>query len=187
MKKAILVVVALVLVVGLVSAQDTQPKTKAGNFGWMFTLGGLSNLSAGSYMGGVGAKYYLQDDLALRGGVSFGTTSYPGYEQNPSSYGVNAGVMYNWAQAGAVVGYIGAMGSVSSAKPAQVTGTTDATTSFGIGAVSGFEWFPYNQLSFSGEYQLMFSSVKYPNTDAVTSFGLGSASGANLTLTVYVK
>jgi hypothetical protein len=187
MKKAILVVVALVLFVGLVSAQDTQPKTKAGNFGWMFTLGGLSNLGAGSYMGGVGAKYYLQDDLALRGGVSFGTTSYPGYEQNPSNYGVNAGIVYNWAQAGAVVGYIGAMGSYGSSKPAVLVGTTDAFTQFGIGGVSGFEWFPYNQLSFSGEYQLMFTSSKQGSGDAVNSFGLGSANSANLTLTVYVK
>jgi len=189
MKKAILVVMALLLVVGLAFAQDTQPKTKAGNFGWLFTLGGLSNLGAGNYMGGVGAKYYLQDDLALRGGISFGTTSVPNADQNPSSYGLNVGIVYNWAQAGAVVGYVGAQGQYLSSKPymAQGEGTTDANTTFGLGAVSGFEWFPYNQISFAGEYQLMFTSTKVGSGDAVNSFNLGSASGANLTLCVYLK
>ncbi len=187
MKKAILVVMALLLVVSFAFSQDTQPKTKSGNFAWLFSLGGLSNLSAGNYNGGVGAKYYLQDDLALRGGLSFSSASYPGYEQNPSSFGINAGLMYNWATAGAVVGYIGAQGSYTSSKEALAVGTSDAATEFGIGAVSGFEWFPYNQISFSGEYQLMFTSSKVGSGDATNHFDLASGSGAYLTLAVYLK
>jgi len=189
MKRLLLVFTALIVAANISFTQGTTPKTKEGSFGWLFTLGGLSNLGAGNYNDGVGAKYYIKDDLALRGGINFSTQSIPGSVENPQSYGINAGITYNWASEGAVVGYFGGMVGYGASKPFVGTGgeTVDATTTVSIGALSGFEWFPWNQISLGGEYQLMFTSEKSPQEDASTTFSLGSATGANLILTVYLK
>ena len=68
---------------------------------------------------------------------------------------------------------------------------------FGAAAFIGVEWFPWESISFAGEYHLGFatSSGKTESSStagsasqdspSATGFGIGSANGANLTLAVY--
>ena len=184
MKQLALLCVALIVFSGLSVAQDNN-KTQSGSLGWMFSLSGLSNLGAGNYNGGVGMKYYFQDNCALRGGVGFSKTDIPNQDNDPSSFEINGGLQYNYSSSGPVVGYFGGMVLFGSEKQ---TGQTESSTLFGIAALAGAEWFPWNSVSLGAEYQLAFTSAKAAgSSDNVTSIDIASASGANLTLTLYVK
>lgn len=71
MKKVTIVLLALFVLASLALAEDATPKSKQGDEALLFSFAGLSNLNAGSYAGGIGGKYYFQDDMALRAGLMF--------------------------------------------------------------------------------------------------------------------
>lgn len=177
MKKIAIVLVAVLLVANVVSAQDVTAKTKKGDRAWMFTLNGLDNLGAGDYMQGVGLRYYFQDMMAIRAGIGFSTASVSGASDNPMKFSLNAGLQYDYAVNGPVVAYVGGLLAFSSDNPA---GPTDATTTFGVAGVAGVEWFPWSNVSLSPEYQLAFSSMSPPGGGSSSSFTLGSAGSFGL-------
>jgi len=227
MKRLVAVLLVLALACGTVLAADTaKPITKAGSKALMFDLGGLANLSAGNYEGGLGFKFYISNGFAVRAGLGFGTSSET--TKNPStvvplpatqlsesklssmSFTIAPGIQYDLVTTNAVVAYVGAQVSFTSSNQERTgnnagmgvgftQGNSYKTSSsiFGAAAFIGVEWFPWENISFAGEYRFGFASssgkTESSSTTASasqdapssTAIGINSANGANLTLAVY--
>lgn len=56
-------------------AQTEAPTLTTGSRALLFSFGGLANLNANAFDGGVGGKYYISNDWALRGGIQFATAN----------------------------------------------------------------------------------------------------------------
>ena len=79
--KKILLPLALTTVISLSSVQDVVPSLAGGSKAVLFSFGGLAFLSAGTFDGGVGARYYLSDGFAVRAGLQFTSAS----QTNPAN------------------------------------------------------------------------------------------------------
>jgi opacity protein-like surface antigen len=196
MKRLLALLLVALFVVSVTYAGDpVVPKTKQGNKALLFTLGGLSNLGAGQYAGGIGGKYYFANNVAVRFGLGFNTRSET--EKNPisptptdqkgerdessTSFTIAPGVTYNIATTGSVVAYVGAqILFVSSSTSADGIGGSgfDADSklettsmSFGAGAILGVEWFPWDNVSFGAEYTLAFLSGSGDSESTVNGTG----------------
>jgi|GEM_PF-777382 len=188
MKRMVAVLLVLALVCGTVLAAETaKPITKAGSKALMFDLGGLANLSAGNYEGGLGFKYYISNGFAVRVGLGFGMSSET--TKNPSTvtplpanqlseselsgmtFTIAPGVQYNLVATNAVVAYVGGQVSFTSSNQERTgnnagmgvgftQGSSYKTSSsiFGAAAFVGVEWFAWENISFAGEYRFGFSS-----------------------------
>ncbi len=183
-------VLVIAMAVSFASAQEVTSigrQSKA----LLFTFNGLNNLGAGSYAGGVGAKYFLTDVTALRGGLQFASTntSTPsnvtgGTDGSNSAltYGLNAGLEYHLT-ANRVSPYVGGMLDVSStttevksvvnvAGGQQTTtknaGTSDAGLSLGLGGIAGVEFFLTKEISLAAEYQLGYGLTSHYDQTATT-------------------
>jgi opacity protein-like surface antigen len=66
---------AVVTAVSFVSAQEFATSVEQGKWAGLFSFSGLSYLGAGSYNGGIGAKFYLSNNMAIRGGLQFAHAS----------------------------------------------------------------------------------------------------------------
>ncbi len=225
MKKMMALVLVLSLVVGLAQAADTaKPVVKAGSVAMLFDLSGLANLGAGNYQGGLGMKYYIANGFSGRIGVGFNTSSTT--TKNPTtptptnqlsdskvsstSITIAPGIQYNLATSNAVVGYVGAQvafttGSTERTGNANSFGVgftkdnsyNESSTTFGVAAFIGVEWFAWDNISLAGEYRFGFSTTSgkaesktatastTADSPSQTSLGLGSANAAALTLAVY--
>jgi hypothetical protein len=73
MRKSIIICAGLLLAPALASAQSLSPNLAKGTKSLLFSFGGFSNLNAGNFDGGIGAKYYLKDKTALRVGLQLAT------------------------------------------------------------------------------------------------------------------
>jgi opacity protein-like surface antigen len=112
-------VLTVVMAVSFASAQDFTTSAAQGKWAGLFTFNGLSNLGAGDYNGGLGVKYYLANNMAIRGGIQFGTYAYVNYanpgtgqtgidgEESALQYGINGAFEYHLAT-GRVSPYVGA-------------------------------------------------------------------------------
>jgi opacity protein-like surface antigen len=124
MKKIVVVVAALSLLAAVTQAQDVVPNVSGGSKALLFSFNGLAYLGAGDFEGGLGAKYFLSSDLAVRAGLSFGTASQtiPTNPTPPSTgtdgsrsatmFGVAAGVEFHPGK-GRVSPYFGAAAQFS--------------------------------------------------------------------------
>jgi len=205
-------------------AADPKPLTYSGNKALLFDLGGLANLALGNYGGGLGVRYYIANDLALRLSLGFTTSSQTSKNtQSPlpanrvaeskltsTEFTVGPAVTYNIARTSTVVAYVGGMLSYTTASDkregnsASLAENFDAGESFrqssrtiGFAGLLGVEWWPWENISFSGEYRLGYghSSSEQESTTSAASvtvdgpttngFGLGSANSGALTLSVY--
>jgi len=200
-----LVVLVLCVAVQLSMAEDSKPMTKVGDKALLFTLGGLGNLSAGNYQGGLGFQYYFANKLALRAALGFTMSDVtvkdnvvppatPGPDQKTSTMGfpIAVGIRYNLAQSNAVVAYTGGQVSFSTTSTTvdnpnhSTTTTKNKTTStvFGVGVFFGVEWFAWNNISIGGEYQLGFSSTsgktEVTTNGTTSSFDAPSTTNFNL-------
>lgn len=224
MKRLALLLLVLLFLTSVSPAGDPKPVAYSGAKALLFDLGGLAFLAAGDYGGGLGMKYYVAPDLALRFSLGFRTSSQTDKNlQSPLPPGrvdestltntefiLAPAVTYNVAKSSTVAAYVGGMVSFNTSK-AKREGNSgslgvdydsgeshrESTTGWGIAALLGVEWFPWENVSFSGEYRLGFtsSSTETESTTSAasvtvdgpttTSFGLGSANNAALTLSVY--
>jgi hypothetical protein len=223
--KRLAVLTLVVLFLASVSfAGDPKPLTHSGAKALLFDLSGLAYLAAGNYGGGLGAKYYIAQDFALRLGFGFSTATTT--TKNPLSplpanqvaesketvtqFSVEPAVTYNVARTSTVVAYVGGMfifTSTSDKRDGNSAGLgvgynagasyRSSTTGFGVGALFGVEWFPWENFSLSAEYRLGYAhnSSETESTTTATSvttdgpstngFGLGSANSGALTLSLY--
>jgi hypothetical protein len=225
MKRLVAVLLVVALVCGTVIAAETaKPITKAGGKALMFDLGGLANLSASNYQGGLGFKYYISNGFAVRAGLGFGNssettknpaTTVPANQLSESkftsmSFTIAPGIQYDLVTANAVVAYVGAQVSFTSSNQERTgnnagmgvgftQGSSYKTSAsiFGAAAFVGVEWFPWENISFAGEYRFGFSSSSgktessstaasaSQDSPSTTAFGIASANAGSLTLAVY--
>jgi len=79
-----------------------------------------------------------------------------------TSFTIAPGVVYNLNSNENVAGYVGGevefgMGTSEDSPGGTAEGSSSTTvTTFGIGALLGAEWFPWNNVSVSGEYSIMY-------------------------------
>ncbi len=224
MKRIGYLMVVLGVCVGVAFAAEPKPVTYGGAKALLFDLGGLANLAAGNYGGGLGVKYYIAPDLALRLSVGFNSsttttknlltplppTQLAESKLTHTDFTVAPAVTYNIAKVSTVAAYVGGMfdltwsrdlrdGNSAGLAVGYTNGSSyrSSSTGWGIAAILGVEWFPWENISFSGEYRLGYnhaSSETESSTTAVSlttdgpttsGFGLGSANSGALTLSIY--
>jgi len=167
--------VVLAISFGVLSAQEVRPQTGAGSKAVLFEFSGLSNLGVAPFHGGVGLKYYLASMMALRGSIGVGyysktTKGDPGYtdeKESTTDVPIGAGLEYHVLNAKNVSMYLGGelgvgLSSASTSQSVPVGNpertTSGSTTTIGIGAILGVEYFISQSMSISGEYRLAFST-----------------------------
>lgn len=184
MKRFAILLLVLTFVASVSFAGDPKPLTRSGDKALLFDLGGLANLAAGNYGGGLGAKYYIASDLALRLSIGFTTSSQTDKNtQSPlpagrlgessrttTEFSVAPAITYNLAKTSTVVAYVGGMVSFSSGSDKREGNSgglgagfdsgeeySQSTTTFGVAGILGAEWFPWENISLSAEYHLGYS------------------------------
>lgn len=172
----------------VVRADEYKPITNAGASNLMFTFGGLSTLAAGPFLtstaGGTGSagitvfgagyRYFLANELAIRGtlGLVMNSTttksSNAGWSDATSSQTgvmIGAGIEKHMAAASAVSAHMGAllgflMGSSKNTPSHSPTGSESSSTLSGsdlaISVYAGAEWFFNSAMSLGAEYQFGF-------------------------------
>ncbi|MBN2188445.1 MAG: outer membrane beta-barrel protein [Chitinispirillaceae bacterium] len=112
-------VVTVAMAVSFASAQEFTTAAAQGSWAGLFTFNGLAYLGAGDYNGGLGVKYYLANNMAIRGGLQFATYGYVNYanppagqtgidgEESAMQIGINGAFEYHLAT-GRVSPYVGA-------------------------------------------------------------------------------
>ncbi len=75
MKRLFIVATLLGLGASWSLSQDVVPVFRSGSKAALFSFGGLSFLSAGTFDGGVGARYYLGETVSVRAGIQFTSAS----------------------------------------------------------------------------------------------------------------
>lgn len=195
MKKMFAVIVAMVLLVGVVSAQDMNLGTKAGDKSMNFTFGGLGafGLGATGPAGGIGLSYFLGSDAAVRAGLQLAINSsttpanpaagQTGTDGSSSSFSFGLAADYLMFMQGAssrVRPYFGAgvmfsMATNSSknaviAPAVQSETTGGAPTTFALNGIVGAEFYLYPEISLSAEYNLSLFSMT-STSDSKTTTG----------------
>lgn len=195
MKKILAVVLAVVMMCGVVLAQDAPAGNQAGAKSMNFTFGGLGvfGLAGTGPAGGLGVQYFLSSEAAVRLGlqVAIGSTSTPYNDPtgtNPGTDGSTSGttlglgadyLMYMGGQR--VKPYMGAGFSFSlnstttknayanNAGAGTVVETSGGSMTLGLRGIAGAEFYLYNDVSLSAEYSLNLFSLT-SNSDATTKF-----------------
>jgi len=188
MKRPVSLLLVAAAAFTMASAQDVR--NKEGDLGLLFTLNGLGNLTAGEYNGGAGAQWYLANDLALRLGLGFASSSVGNNadpETTTSGMAVNIapGIRLNLANNSNVIGYVGGqvmlgIGSSKSETAGSNNTTESSTMGVGVGAFLGAEWFPWKNVSIGVEYGLGFMTSSSTNKNA------GTETDGPLTTTIYL-
>jgi hypothetical protein len=192
---------SVVVAASMSFAQDApSPEIKTGSKALLFTFNGLANLSAGSYIGGIGGKYYLMDQIALRGSLQFGVASQSipnavdsvGEDGSRSAmlFGITGGGEYHLSFArvspfgGAELAF--SMVSTQNKSPINTNANKDRTittnsaagelgyvaaTNLGINGFGGVEFFITKEISLSGEYKLGYQMAIRPDQKVKTSVG----------------
>jgi hypothetical protein len=210
MRKTFLFVIAIIIPV-LLHAQEPYFMAKAGDQALLFSLKGLSIITAGDFDGGLGYQTYFANHWAFRFGLGFGydkkTVAKPAGTLSDS---VSArfrldfmpAIRYNISESANMEAYIGLAALVSlSNNTVDGAGFYDINFSekeTGLGAclIVGAEWFAFKNLSLSAEYQLMLkttsgkkkvtSGTNEQEDDMPISFNLMlGASQANFTISFY--
>ena len=189
----------------LFSAEDNAYfRAKQGDNALLFTLTGLSNLSASNFGSGLGYQYYFANHLAYRLslGMNFDeeTTEKPqgaeeDYTKSMTDFGLSQAIRYNFAgYSGNVLAYIGAELLLSLSKEVEEGVSFQPITSitrrinYGAGVIIGAEWFPWKNVSLSAEYHLTFkystgkneitagNNTQETNKPTLTGLHLGASS-----------
>lgn len=178
MKKLFIVLISICCFVNLVSAGEPTPKTKAGDKAMLFTLSGLTNLSSGNYDGGIGIKYYMKDEMAIRGGVGFGyenstlkgVSGAKDLSRDSVHVSFSPAVIFDLATGNTITAFVGGTtmftwGHSSYDNPTIIFENQVITVdklsynsaSFGLGVLAGFDWFPWENISVGCEYSLLLT------------------------------
>jgi hypothetical protein len=216
----------VVIAGSIVVAEDAGgPFITAGQAGLLYNFDGFN--AGTLLQNGIGGKLFVSNNLALRGAIQFATVSQtePFYSSSTAVTGVDgsesatligamAGLEYHFTQS-RLSPYIGGevrFNTVStSAKDAEETGVAQTTTdngvdgvlgyygglTFGVGAITGVEFFLAKGVSLGVEYRLEWSMVsQYDETQSdgtitettakgPSTYQFGLVSGGGLTLNVY--
>lgn len=181
--KNLIVIATIFIMVLSMNAQEEKPFMEKGARALLFELSGLDNIGVNSYRGGFGAKYFLNNDLAIRGSIQFanvrennpfqGTDGVDGYEK-ASQFGLLAAVEKHLTT-NRLSPYFGGGLGFSFTSTEEKTAAADADlqitykngsvfngdfrgeTEFQIFGMLGAEIFILRMLSLSAEYQLIYA------------------------------
>lgn len=186
--KNLIVIVTIFMMVLSMNAQEEKAFMERGARAILFEFSGLDNLGVNSYRGGIGAKYFWSNDLAIRGSLQFaniredipfpGTDGVDGYEK-ASQFGLLVAVEKHLTTSRLSPYFGGGLG-LSFTSTEEKTPDVDADaqitykngwvfdddyrgeTGFQIFGIIGAEIFVLRMLSLSAEYQLVYakSSIK---------------------------
>ncbi len=202
MKIILFIILANILIVNNLLSAD-RVKSATDNQALLFELDGLDKLGANAFSGGIGYKYFIAKDLAFR--LSLGYTKIneletkleagTSYSLNKSTVGLNISpsLLYNFAKNNTTTGYIGVGGYYKKSNNnsdyldnSKVNQINEAIESYGAGLIIGAEWFAWDNVSFSMEYNLKYSNSsgnKQDNGNAtetklpsITNLELGTSS-----------
>ncbi len=209
--KKIIYILLISMLPAAVFAEDPYFRAKSGDQAFLFSLKGLSALTAGNFDGGLGYQVYFANHWAFRFGLGIGydkeaTPKPEGFDHDYDStsfrFDLMPAVRYNIAASGNIAAYFGIAGLVSLRNITKDgVGFGDLSisrkeTSFGFGLIMGAEWFAWKNVSLSAEYQLMYKSTsgkervesgtnsQESDIPGHASFLLG-ASQANFTISFY--
>ena len=184
--KKIIMFLAIIIIAGSATAQNNNNAfVSKGKKAILFSFSGLGDLNADAYNGGIGGKYFISDNLALRLGVQFNyesettpaneTETENGLDGDKSStqFGINAAAEYHLTNS-RISPYVGGGASYTSFSSEQFnrivwdksyTGLVEKNTfeksgvsTFQIYAIAGIEVFIVQWLSLAAEYQFGYSS-----------------------------
>lgn len=211
MKKILAVVLAVVMMCGVVMAQDNLG-TKAGDKSLNFNFGGLASLAtsaapAGNTVG-FGVSYFLASNAAVRGGLQVKSTSttipanpatgQTGTDGSSSNFTLALSADYLMFMQGAtsrVRPYMGAglnLSMVSTeSKNAVIAPTTQTTTkgagagmTLGVNGICGAEFYLYPEVSLSAEYNLNLFSMNSPSDVEISNGSTTTKAKQNSTVTI---
>ena len=185
MKRIILCILIIFTFFLILQAQTSETYFERGSKAMLFEFVGLAFLGANSFDGGVGGKYFINQDLAIRGGIQFaeiseddpfqGTGGVDG-KSEASQFGVSAAAEFHLNRA-RVSPYVGgglALRFTSTESKSaeqnfvdQITVKNSQSGEFGyfggtefvIFGMIGAEIFIIDQLSLAAEYQLGYSHL----------------------------
>lgn len=195
MKKILAIVLAVVMMCGVVLAQDAPAGNQAGAKSMNFTFGGIGTfgLGAAGPAGGLSVSYFLSSEAAVRAGLQFqlnsGTTpanpaaGQTGKDGENSSTAIGiAGDYLMYMGGGRVKPYLGggvSLSMTSNDDKSVVNNTNGVQTetknaapagmTLGLGAVAGAEFYLYNEMSLSAEYRLNVFSLTSNSDKEVTT------------------
>lgn len=189
MKQLLLVLLVVAMAANMAFAGS--PMTNQGDKALSFTLNGLGTFGLGSAhnggaVAGFGGKYFMSKDMALRGVLGFynwsRTTkvtnpSGPGladYKENEMSFGLTPGLEWHFMNGANVSPYWGlqatlGIASATDTPPSPGVETKSSGTFFGAALFMGAEWYPWDGVSFNGEYQVGFTTSSSKNEAAGVS------------------
>jgi opacity protein-like surface antigen len=188
-KLSVLTSVLIILGASISNAQ-TLSVAKQGDKAVLFNFVGLSAIDLGAYQGGIGGKYFFSDGLAARAMLLFGvdnktTSGIPQGTDNSLSFGIGGGIEYHLPLAYHVSPYLGGILSFrTSAETVNPGANKTSSTSFGLGAIGGIEYFFNENLSLAAEYQFGFTSTSYTGLPDQNELKFGFQT-AGLTLAAY--
>ena len=182
MRSIICILIVLVLST-LIVGQDDPTSIDKGARAILFSFNGLDNLNADAYNGGIGGKYFMDKNLAIRGGIRFSSinrkipanpdTTEKGVDGKSSdlTFGIFGGVEWHMTTS-KVSPYIGAgieliksssedMSPVKWSKyytglVTQSETKIDYGMAYGIFAIAGIEFFIAKTVSLAAEYQMKY-------------------------------
>jgi opacity protein-like surface antigen len=190
MNKFVVGAFCLVVLTNLTFAQDA-PKVKAGSMSFNFTLNGLATfgLNGTGPGAGLGGSYFLEGNSAARAGVQIGFSStnipYTGTGAGADGDSTNSTIgfsidylrFFTSSSSTRVRPFVGAgltilshsnyyKTSVASGTHAEETTNGNGYTKFGFNGILGVEFFLYNEMSVSAEYDLnLFNYQKRKDTE----------------------
>lgn len=208
MKNFIGIVLFFSLSFNVLFAGDPYFRAKLGDQAILFNLDLDNGLTAGNFGGGLGYQYYFAKHAAFRFGLGGkylnesikedGNT----FDSSYTSFSLMPAIRFNTASSSNILAYVGAQGLVELSKNKlegiefSEDNSTENRTVFGFGAIIGAEWFPWDNVSLSAEYGLMFKSssgtkeytieghTESADLPKTTEIGLG-ASSLNFTLSFF--
>ncbi len=177
-----------------------RPITKAGSAAFMFTINGLGDFKIGAPsingMGsGVGAKWYVIDDLAIR--VLLGLSSSQLRDSGSTaltttSFGVGVGGEYHFRPLYSTSPYVGAqIGFTSTSQDIDIGALkieNDKTTTFSVAVIAGFDWFFTRGMAVGAELGLGFQSnggTTAAGTSKTSVSTIALATNGNVHIIVY--
>ena len=158
MRYALLAGTCLFLIASTAAAGGT-PDTDAESMQWMFEFNGLSHLDLDTYAGGMGLRYFIDDDgLAARLSFNAGyrTDEEDGDKQTVSLIGGSIIIEKFLNPISSVAPYLGIGFGIfysTDSKPTDEGELKVSTTTLEVPAVAGFQWWFTDALALGGEYR----------------------------------
>ncbi len=191
MRKILLLLSIVMLTVAAGAQAQTMPGTREGRKAILLNFITIGSFTLNQYQGGFGAKYFIQNNLAVRGMLLFGTDNttqkgFGGAKTSTLDFGIAGAAEYHLNPAPGVSPYVG--GAISYFNSGITTNSggiggsnTETTTSFGVDALAGVEFFLGPNVSVAAEYQY---GIKSSNTQGQSDFELGFST-ASVTMGIY--